>query len=103
MLAEIAVTPIDKTQEGFSTYVAQSIKMIKASGLAYVMTPMGTIIEGSADDVFDLIKAVHKNMASQSDRVSTSIKIDDRKGVLDALSGKIKSVEAALGENVKKV
>ena len=51
--------------------------------------------------MFELIKQVHLNMASQSERVSTSIKIDDRRGFSQRLSGKISSVEAALGETLK--
>jgi uncharacterized protein (TIGR00106 family) len=102
MLAEISVTPIDKTQEGFSAYVAQSIRLIEQSGLDYVLTPMGTIIEGEAEAVFDLIKNVHLNMAVQSERVSTSIKIDDRRGVSGALKSKIESVKARLDEDAKK-
>jgi len=78
MLAEITVTPIDKTTEGFSKYVAGSIELIRRSGLDYLLTPMGTIIEGEAEEVFDLIKKVHLSMVEHSDRVSTSVKIDDR-------------------------
>lgn len=103
MLAEITVTPIDKTNEGFSEYVSQSIDIIDKSGLDYVMTPMGTIIEGEADEVFDLIKQVHKNMAKQSDRVSTSIKIDDRKGKKGTIKSKVDSVEKQLGYSVKRI
>ncbi len=101
MLAEFSVTPIDKTQEGFSKYVAQSLKIVKESGLDYRLTAMGTLVEGDSEAVFELIKQVHLNMASQSERVSTSIKIDDRRGFSQRLSGKISSVEAALGETLK--
>jgi len=103
MLAEISVTPIDKTTEGFSQYVSQSIDIIQNSGLDYVLTPMGTIIEGDAEKVFDLIKEVHINMAKQSDRVSTSIKIDDRKGKTGAIRSKTESVEKSLGKNINRV
>ncbi len=101
MLAEISVTPIDKTNEGFSKYVAQSIRIIRESGLDYRLTAMGTIIEGEADAVFDLIRKVHMNMAAQSERVSTSIKIDDRRGAVNRLSGKVSSVENEAGGEVK--
>ncbi len=102
MLAEFSVTPIDKTLEGFSKYVAQSIELIQASGLDYRLTAMGTIVEGEADQVFELIKKVHLNMAAQSERVSTAIKIDDRRGSSGRLDGKIDSVQVNVKEEIKR-
>lgn len=103
MLAEITVTPIDKTTEGFSKYVAGSIEIIRSSGLDYLLTPMGTIIEGEAEAVFELIKTVHLSMVDQSERVSTSIKIDDRKGVSGALRKKIESVRGLLDGPIRSI
>ena len=76
MIAELSIFPIGKGVH-LSEYVAPIIELIEKSGLDYKMTPMGTVIEGDTDKVFDLIRACHKKMAQDSDRVITNIKIDD--------------------------
>lgn len=96
MLAEISVAPSDHWDH-MSPYVAESLKLIKRSGLAYQLGPMGTTIEGDPEEVFDLLKRLHMNMREQSMRVSTSIKIDDDvRRPAGRLEGKIKSVEEQL-------
>ena len=96
MLAEFSITPIDKEGKSLSEYIAKTINIIKKSGLQYELHAMGTIVEGDAEEVFDLIKKCHLNMTRFSDRVSTSIKIDDRKGATGRLKGKVASVENKL-------
>ena len=96
MLAEFSITPIDKEGKSLSEYIAKTINIIKKSGLQYELHAMGTLVEGDAEEVFDLIKKCHLNMTRFSDRVSTSIKIDDRKGATGRLKGKVASVENKL-------
>jgi uncharacterized protein (TIGR00106 family) len=96
MLAELSVVPMDKGHEGLSRWVSQSIKIIEESGLDYELHAMGTVIEGPADRVFDVIRKCHENMIAQSDRVSTYVKIDDRKGVTGLIKRKVKSVQDRL-------
>ena len=96
MLAEFSITPIDKAGKGLSEYIAKTINIIKESGLQYELHAMGTLVEGDAEQVFELIKKCHLNMARFSDRVSTSIKIDDRKGATGRLKGKVASVKNRL-------
>lgn len=96
MLVEFSITPIDKEGKNLSEYIAKTINIIKQSGLQYELHAMGTIVEGDAEEVFELIKKCHLNMTRFSDRVSTSIKIDDRKGATGRLKGKIASVENKL-------
>lgn len=78
MIAEFSIVPIGK-DVGLSRYVAECIKIVKRSGLPFQLTPMGTIVQGPYDQVMDIIKMCHMKVASMSDRVSTVIKIDDRK------------------------
>ncbi|MBI5571011.1 MAG: MTH1187 family thiamine-binding protein [Desulfomonile tiedjei] len=96
MLAEISISPLDKGAYGLSRYVAGTIRIIQESGLDYEMHAMGTLIEGPSDKVFDVIRRCHENMRAQSDRVVTSIKIDDRKGVEGSIRRKVQSVEEKL-------
>ncbi|OGL42615.1 MAG: hypothetical protein A2161_04065 [Candidatus Schekmanbacteria bacterium RBG_13_48_7] len=101
MLAEFSISPLDKG-ESLSAYVSKSLEIVVNSGLPYRLTAMGTIVEGEPEEVFDLIIKCHMNMRSLSNRVSTLIKIDDRKGKTNRLEGKIQSVEQKLGINLKK-
>jgi uncharacterized protein (TIGR00106 family) len=96
MLVEFSITPIDKEGESLSEYIAKTINIIKKSGLQYELHAMGTLVEGDAEEVFNLIKKCHLNMTRFSNRVSTSIKIDDRKAATERLKGKVESVENKL-------
>ena len=97
MLAEFSVAPVG-LEKGMSKYVAQSLKLIRESGLSYELHAMGTIVEGEPEEVFKLIKACHLNMRDQVGRVVTTIKIDDKVGVVDALQAKVASVEKRLAD-----
>ncbi|MGO9566401.1 MAG: MTH1187 family thiamine-binding protein [Desulfomonilaceae bacterium] len=102
MLAELSVFPLDKGGQGLSRYVAESIKIIEESGLDYELHALGTLIEGPADKVFDVVRQCHESMASQCDRVMTTVRIDDRKGVTSAIKSKVKSVEKKIGHTLQK-
>jgi uncharacterized protein (TIGR00106 family) len=99
MLAEFTIFPIGKGVS-LSKYVARSLEIIDKSGLAYRINPMGTVVEGEWDEVMALIKTCHMAIGEDTERVSTTIKIDDRKGVSGALERKIKSVEEKVGREL---
>ena len=101
MLAEFSISPLDKGIS-LSKYVARSLELIEKSGLPYKITPMGTIVEGDVDEVFDLIKRCHKRMREDCERVSTYVRIDDRTGATGRIEGKVKAVEKHLGRELKK-
>ncbi len=102
MLAELSVFPVDKGGQGLSRYVAESMEIIEQSGLAFEIHALGTLIEGPADKVFEVIRECHVNMTRHSDRVMTTVKIDDRQGATDRLKGKVRSVEEKLGRELPK-
>lgn len=101
MLAEFSVVPIGKNVS-LSRYVAKSLDIIDKSGLSYRINPMGTVVEGSWEEVMGLIKKCHDTLLEDSERLLTSIKIDDRKGMTNALDRKVKSVEEKVGRELKK-
>ncbi len=100
MLAELSVFPLDKGAAGLSRYVAESIQIIEQSGLEFEVHALGTLIEGPSDKVFEVIKACHDNMRAHSDRVVTTVKIDDRADARARIRGKVTSVEEQLGRDV---
>jgi uncharacterized protein (TIGR00106 family) len=101
MLAEFTIYPIGK-DVSLSKYVARSLEIIDKSGLNYRINPMGAVIEGSWDEVMEVIKKCHNAILEDTERVSTTIKIDERKGVSNALERKVKSVEEKVGKELKK-
>src|SRR4030067_23187 len=79
-IAEFSITPVGKG-ESVGGDVARCLDLVDRSGLPDRLNPMGTVVEGPFDEVLDLIARCHKAVAADCDRVSTIIKIDDRKGV----------------------
>ena len=100
MLAEFSVTPIGKGVS-VSEYVARCLAIVDASGLDYRLNPMGTVVEGPFDEVLALIARCHKAVAKDCARVSTIIKVDDRRGASGELEGKVRRVEEALGRRLR--
>jgi len=99
-IAEFSITPIGK---GVSVgeYVARSVDIVDRSGLPYRLNPMGTVIEGSFDEVLALIARCHKAVMKDCERVSTIVKIDDRKDASNQLEEKIVGVERRLGRKIR--
>ncbi|HII40321.1 MAG TPA: MTH1187 family thiamine-binding protein [Thermoplasmata archaeon] len=99
-IAEFSISPTGK-DVGVSEYVARCLDLVDRSGLAYKLNPMGTVVEGSFDEVMELIARCHKAVAADCERVSTIIKIDDRKGATDQIEGKVSKVERLLGRRLR--
>jgi uncharacterized protein (TIGR00106 family) len=100
MLCEFSISPVGK--ESMSDEVARIIDLIDRSGIPYKTHAMGTVVEGSWDEVIPLIRQCHELMKSRHTRVSTRIVIDDRSGKSDRLAGKIDAVERHLGRKISK-
>ncbi|HKL25374.1 MAG TPA: MTH1187 family thiamine-binding protein [Desulfuromonadales bacterium] len=97
-VVEISVTPLGTGQPGVSEYVAGCVKIAAKSGLSYQLTPMGTVLEGDLEQIFPVLREMAEYpFARGAVRVSTLIKIDDRRdagrhdmaGKVDAVTGKI--------------
>ena len=100
VLVEFSMFPTDKG-ESVSEYVAQIIDVIDKSGIVYQLTPMGTILEGSWDEVMSVITSCFKTLQPQSNRITTSVKIDYRKGDKSRMKSKIKKVESLLKRDIR--
>lgn len=97
MIAQFKVVPIGKG-ESLSAYVAECVRIVQGSGLKYQLTPMATIVEGGWDEVMEVIGQCHQRVRSMSNRVVTSIEVDDRGGHGDAMEQKIRSVQDRLSK-----
>ncbi|MCX7736356.1 MAG: MTH1187 family thiamine-binding protein [Candidatus Kapabacteria bacterium] len=101
VLAEFSMFPTDKG-ESVSAYVSQVINEIDKSGLNYKLTPMGTVLEGSWDEVMGLITRCFKILEPQANRIYSTIKIDYRKTDKSRMSSKIEKIESILNKEIKK-
>ena len=105
VLLEFAMFPTsDNCRDGssVSTQVAKIIDAIDKSGVAYQLTPMGTVVEtATMREALDVIELAYEQV-SDCERVYSSLKFDIRKNSEDRLITKIKSVESKLNRVVKK-
>lgn len=98
-VVEVSITPLGTPGTSLSPYVAGCVRIVRESGLSFQLTPMGTIIEGDIDDILRLIRRMHESpFAAGAVRVSTLIKIDDRRDRAHSMVGKLQSVEEKLAE-----
>jgi uncharacterized protein (TIGR00106 family) len=95
MIVDFTIFPTD-VGESVSAYVADVFKIIEASGLKYEHHAMGTNIEGEWDEVMGVIKACRDRMLERSNRISISIKINERKDVKDGIEKKVVSAKAKM-------
>jgi uncharacterized protein (TIGR00106 family) len=100
MVVNFTVVPIGK-ECSLSSQVAEILEIVSESGIDYKLHSMGTILEGDWDEIMKLIKKCHKKILKDSDRVLTTITIDDRKDRTGRIAGKVKSVERKLGKKLK--
>ena len=83
VIADVAVMPLRpfEGEEEMYKVVDACIEVIQKSGLKHEIGSMSTTIEGEFDEVFDLLKVVHKvpfNLGCE--RVITIARIDEKAG-----------------------
>ena len=100
MVVNFSIVPIGKGNS-LSKQIAEVLKIVSESGINYKLHAMGTILEGDWDRIFKLIKKCHKKILKDSDRVLTTITIDDRKGRTGRIAGKVQSVRRKVGKKLK--
>jgi len=93
-IVEVTITPLGTQTPSVSYYVAEVHKVLDQSNLKYQLTPMSTIIEGDLQQIIEVIQQMHEVPFEKGAlRVSTSIKIDDRRDKQASMEQKMKSVE----------
>ena len=99
MLVFFSIAPLGEG-ESVSKAVARIVELIADSGLEYQLTAMGTIFEGTPDQVFDLLKKCHARMKESHHRVTSHVLIDDRGDELGRIRSKTGSIENQLGHRL---
>ncbi len=92
--AFLSVAPV--VEGSMASEVAKAIDALEGFDVTYETTAMGTIIEADdASEVFAAAQAAHD--AVDADRVSTFLKIDDKRASDEPAAEKVRSVEDHLG------
>ena len=103
VLLEFAMFPTsDECRDGssVSAQVSKIIDAIDKSGVAYQLTPMGTVVETETmKEALAIIELAYEQL-SNCERVYSSLKLDIRKNTKNRLKTKIASVQKTLNRKV---
>lgn len=98
VLMEFAMFPTDKG-ESVSEAVSRIIRMVRDSGVAYRLTPMGTIVETpTLEAALSIVQRSHDLLKEDAGRIYATVKLDIRKGREGRMTGKIRSVTDRIGD-----
>ena len=81
--------------------VAAAVTIVRASGLPNRTDSMFTTIEGTWDEVFDVIHRATDAVAAYGSRVDLVIKADIRPGHSHEITGKVERMEQAIADQAK--
>ena len=101
-IVEVTITPLGTGTPSVSQYVADVHKVLEEAPepVNFQLTAMNTIIEGELLDVMAVIMRMHEvPFDNGALRVSTSIRIDDRRDKPASIQQKMNSVNEKLGQN----
>ncbi|HXG30220.1 MAG TPA: MTH1187 family thiamine-binding protein [Thermodesulfobacteriota bacterium] len=76
-LAEISVIPIGTPTSSIGDWIAESIRTLQNEKIKYEVSPMGTLIEGKASDIFRIAGKMHETALKKGiKRVITTLTVD---------------------------
>ena len=98
VVALLSVAPV--IEDSMAGEVAKAVAALDEFDVDYETNPMGTVIE--ADEVGELFAAAQAaHEAVDGDRVSTVLKIDDKRTSDDSADDKVTAVERELGREAR--
>lgn len=102
MLFELSIIPIGNSSHS-SYEIAEALKEIDQSTLPYVLTPTGTCIEGSWEEVMPVLRKCHQRVRELTPHVVTTIKVEDDGADPndEKLTRNIASVEEKVGHKLR--
>jgi uncharacterized protein (TIGR00106 family) len=96
-IAAVSIAPLG---EGTSVgrFVAEALRVVRAQGrVRHRLDPMFTTLEGDLGDILELVRRMQEAVfAAGAERVSTVIKVDDRRDRAEPMEEKVRSVEERL-------
>lgn len=98
VIALLSVAPV--TEGSMAGEVAKAVDALEEFDVAYETNPMGTVIEAEdVETLLDAVAAAHN--AVDGDRVSTFLKIDDKRASEQRAREKVERVEQELGRTAR--
>ena len=96
-IAFLTITPLGTATPSVSRFVAGVEQILRGTTLTHQLTAMGAIIEGDLDEILAVVRRMHEQPFTEGAlRVSTSLRIDDRRDKPHSIAGKMRSVEEKL-------
>jgi uncharacterized protein (TIGR00106 family) len=97
-IAEISIVPLGTKTPSVSQYVARAVKVLeKEKDMKWEITAMGTIVEGDLDRILAVVRKMHEEtFGGGVARVSTTVKIDDRRDKAQGMKDKVDSLKKKL-------
>lgn len=97
-IVEVTIVPMGTSGTSLSRYVADCHKVLMAApDLRHELHSMGTVIEGDLDRILEVVRQMHEvPFEGGSQRVSTLIRIDDRRDKISTMNGKVRAVTEKL-------
>lgn len=99
-IVAVSIAPLGTASPSVSKYVAAAERVLREDGrLRYRLDPMFTTIEGDLAVIFEVIQKMQEAVfAEGAVRVSTVIRIDERRDKEVKMEDKVRSVEARLAK-----
>ena len=98
VIAMLSVAPV--TEDSMAGDVADAVAALEDFDVTYETNPMGTVVEApDIDTLLDAVAAAHK--AVDGDRVSTFLKVDDKRTSEHSAQEKVDAVERELGREAR--
>jgi uncharacterized protein (TIGR00106 family) len=98
VIALLSVAPV--IEDSMADDVADAVAALDDFDVTYETNPMGTVIEApDIDTLLDAVGAAHK--AVDGDRVSTFLKVDDKRDSDQRAQDKVDAVEESLGRDAR--
>lgn len=99
VIARFEVIPIH--DGSLSEDIARAIEVLEEFDISYELTATDTVIEADdVDEVFEAVQAAHN--AVETDRVITSLEIDDSRHRGQDVEDRVESVASVLGREPKR-
>ncbi len=95
VIVEFTTVPLGTGSTSLSSLVSKACRVVEESGLSFMVTPMGTIIEATGlKEAMDVVAKAHEALfEAGASRVSTTIKIDDRRDKKRHMEDKVEAVD----------
>jgi uncharacterized protein (TIGR00106 family) len=96
VIAEFSIIPIGQAGSSVGRYVAAAVNALKnVKGLDFEVTPMGTILAAKdLDTIFEAVRQAHEAIIAMGiKRVSSTLRIDDRRDKQRTMTDKVKTVK----------